>query len=126
MKKKRDRPLDLCLYSVHAVSGDLSSCFLNKGLTLLDLVSDKILAYQVYGKSSRVVGETFKMFAILSDSLQSSSEIEEESLLIWIILFLFTDVRRDTGRSLVVVWNESTERSRVFLEQSSRSSALAE
>lgn len=117
MKKKRDRPLDLCLYSVHAVSGDLSSCFLNKGLTLLDLVSDKILAYQVYGKSSRVVGETFKMFAILSDSLQSSSEIEEESLLIWITLFLRTDGRQHTGRSVIVVWKKTTKKLEIYAQR---------
>jgi hypothetical protein len=61
-KRGIHNPLDLGRYPLHVVSVDLYSCLSKVYLTLLDLYSDKIWAFQIYGKSARVVTETFQMF----------------------------------------------------------------
>jgi hypothetical protein len=57
-----NNPLDLGRYPLHVVSVDLYSWLSKVYLTLLDLHSDKIWAFQIYGRSARVVTETFHMF----------------------------------------------------------------
>jgi len=61
-KRGIHNPLDLGRYPLNVVSVDLYSWLSQVYLTLVDIYSDKISAFQIYGKLARVVTETFEIF----------------------------------------------------------------
>ena len=103
-RRRRKRGLrnspDLGRYPLHVVSVDLFRWFSKVYLTLLDLYSYKIWAFQMYGKSARVLTQTIQMFCNTVGFPLKSWVIVEENSLVWKTSFLFKGELLVTGQDI--------------------------
>ena len=116
-KRGIHNPLDLGRYPLNVVSVDLYSWLSQVYLTLVDLYSDKISAFQIYGKLARVVTETFEIFC---DAVGFPTEVLTDLGGEFVGLKDLVSLHRElllTGHSRTVGWRGNTEKLIVCAEQ---------